>query len=68
VIHTTSKKKFIKAEIYSIDGPRAVQSEAAIKAAGKRRIEVRDYVTGATATSPPFLTGRDEFAAATGPD
>jgi GTP-binding protein YchF len=44
VIHTDFEKKFIKAEIYSIDDLVQFKSEAAIKAAGKRRIEGKDYV------------------------
>src|SRR5258706_14632847 len=43
VIHTDFEKKFIKAEIYSIDDLVQFKSEAAIKAAGKRRIEGKDY-------------------------
>src|SRR3954454_477161 len=44
VIHTDFEKKFIKAEIYSIDDLVQFKSEAAIKPAGKRRIEGKDYV------------------------
>jgi len=44
VIHTDFEKKFIKAEIYSIGDLVQFKSEAAIKAAGKRRIEGKDYV------------------------
>ncbi len=43
-IHTDFEKGFIRAEIYSIDDLVAHKSEAAIKAAGKLRVEGRDYV------------------------
>ncbi len=43
VIHSDFEKAFIRAEVYSIDDLVAHESEAAIKAAGKLRIEGRDY-------------------------
>jgi GTP-binding protein YchF len=44
VIHTDFEKKFIKAEIYGVDDLVQYKTEAAIKAAGKKRIEGKDYV------------------------
>ena len=44
VIHTDFEKGFIKAETYSFDDFKTYGSEAAIKAAGKYRVEGRDYV------------------------
>ena len=44
VIHTDFEKGFIKAEVYSFEDFKTYGSEAAIKAAGKYRIEGRDYV------------------------
>jgi GTP-binding protein YchF len=44
VIHSDFEKLFIRAEIYSIDDLVKHGSEAAIKAAGKLRVEGRDYV------------------------
>jgi len=44
VIHTDFEKGFIRAEVYSVDDLVAHGSEAAIKAAGKLRVEGRDYV------------------------
>jgi GTP-binding protein YchF len=44
VIHTDFEKKFIKAEIYGVDDLVQYKTEAAIRAAGKRRIEGKDYV------------------------
>jgi len=44
VIHTDFEKGFIKAETYSFSDFKTYGSEAAIKAAGKYRIEGRDYV------------------------
>ena len=38
------EKGFIKAEVYSIEDFKTYGSEAAIKAAGKYRVEGRDYV------------------------
>jgi len=44
VIHTDFFKKFIRAEVYSFDDLMEHKSEHAIKAAGKMRIEGKDYV------------------------
>ncbi len=44
VIHTDFEKGYIRAEVYSVDDLVEHESEAAIKAAGKLRIEGRDYV------------------------
>ena len=43
-IHSDFEKKFIKAEIYTVDDLVEHETEAAIKAAGKLRLEGRDYV------------------------
>jgi GTP-binding protein YchF len=43
-IHSDFEKKFIKAELYSVDDLVEFESEAAIKAAGRMRLEGRDYV------------------------
>ncbi len=44
VIHTDFEKKFIRAEIYSVDDLIEFNSESAIKAAGKLRTEGRSYI------------------------
>jgi len=44
VIHSDFEKGFIKAEVISYADYDALESEAAVKAAGKLRIEGRDYV------------------------
>lgn len=44
VIHTDFTKKFIRSETYSFDSLVELHSEAAIKSAGKMRIEGKDYV------------------------
>ena len=44
VIHTDFEKGFIKAEVYSFEDFKTYGSEAGIKAAGKYRVEGRDYV------------------------
>jgi GTP-binding protein YchF len=44
VIHTDFEKHFIRAEIYSIEDLVHYKTEAAVKAAGKLRVEGRDYV------------------------
>jgi hypothetical protein len=44
VIHTDFERGFIKAEVYSYDDLMALGSEAAVRAAGKLRVEGRDYV------------------------
>jgi len=43
-IHTDFEKGFIRAEVYSVDDLTAHKTEAAIKQAGKLRVEGRDYV------------------------
>ncbi len=44
VIHTDFEKLFIRAEVYKVDDLVKYENEAAIKAAGKLRVEGRDYV------------------------
>ncbi|MFZ2481601.1 MAG: DUF933 domain-containing protein, partial [Propioniciclava sp.] len=44
VIHTDFQKGFIKAQIVSFDDLVEHGSEAAVKAAGKMRLEGKDYV------------------------
>jgi ribosome-binding ATPase len=44
VIHTDFEKGFIKADVYSFDDLMAYGTEAAVKAAGKLRIEGKEYV------------------------
>jgi ribosome-binding ATPase YchF (GTP1/OBG family) len=44
VIHTDFEKGYVRAEVYSVDDLVEHESEAAIKAAGKLRVEGRDYV------------------------
>lgn len=44
VIHTDFEKGFIRAQVYSVDDLDTYGSEAAIKAAGKLRIEGKDYI------------------------
>jgi len=44
VIHTDFEKGFIRAQVYSVDDLDQHGNEAAIKAAGKLRIEGKDYV------------------------
>jgi hypothetical protein len=44
VIHTDFEKGFIRAQVFSVDDLDEYGSEAAIKAAGKLRIEGKDYV------------------------
>jgi len=44
VIHTDFQKGFIKAQVVSFDDLVATGSEAAAKAAGKMRLEGKDYV------------------------
>ena len=43
VIHSDFEKGYIRAEVYSVDDLVQYESEAAIKAAGKLRVEGRDY-------------------------
>jgi ribosome-binding ATPase YchF (GTP1/OBG family) len=44
VIHTDFEKGFIRAQVYSIEDLEQHGSEAAIKAAGKMRMEGKEYV------------------------
>lgn len=44
VIHTDFEKGFIKAEAYTIDDLRQYKDEASIKAAGKYRMEGKEYI------------------------
>lgn len=44
VIHTDFEKRFIKAEVYTLADLVEFKSEAGIKAAGKLRLEGKDYV------------------------
>ena len=44
VIHTDFVKKFVRAEVYQFDDLVALKTEAAIKAAGKMRLEGKEYV------------------------
>ncbi len=44
VIHTDFVKRYIRAEVYQFDDLMEHRSEAAIKAAGKLRVEGKDYV------------------------
>ena len=44
VIHTDFEKGFIRAQVYSVEDLDKYGSEAAIKAAGKLRIEGKDYI------------------------
>lgn len=44
VIHTDFEKGFIRANVYTLDDLRAHGTEAAIKAAGKMRVEGKEYV------------------------
>jgi len=44
VIHTDFEKGFIRAEIYSLDDLEQYKSEKEIRAAGKLRVEGKDYV------------------------
>ena len=44
VIHTDFEKGFIRAEIYSLDDLEALTSEKEIRAAGKLRVEGKEYV------------------------
>ena len=44
VIHTDFEKAYVRAEVYSVEDLLAHHSEHAIKAAGKMRVEGRDYV------------------------
>jgi ribosome-binding ATPase len=44
VIHGDLERSFIKAEIYTLDDLKQYKTEAAIKAAGKLRLEGKEYV------------------------
>src|SRR5215470_6817318 len=44
VIHTDFEKGFIRAQVYSVDDLDEYGSEAAIKAAGKMRVEGKEYI------------------------
>ena len=44
IIHTDFKKGFIRAEVYSYEDIMIYKSEAALKNAGKIRIEGKDYI------------------------
>jgi ribosome-binding ATPase YchF (GTP1/OBG family) len=44
VIHTDFEAGFIRAECYSVDDLEELKTEAAIRAAGRLRVEGRDYV------------------------
>jgi ribosome-binding ATPase YchF (GTP1/OBG family) len=44
VIHTDFEKGFIRAQVYSVDDLDKYGNEAAIKAAGKLRVEGKEYV------------------------
>ncbi|MFT5284135.1 MAG: GTP-binding protein YchF [Planctomycetota bacterium] len=44
VIHTDFEKLFIRAEVYQVDDLIEHESEAAIKAAGKLKVEGRDFI------------------------
>ena len=57
VIHTDFEKRFIRAEIYSVDDLVEHRSEAAIRAAGRMRSEGKDYVMH-DADVCHFLVGR----------
>jgi hypothetical protein len=43
-IHSDFEKRFIRAEVYTVDDLEAYGTEAEIRAAGKLRVEGRDYV------------------------
>ena len=42
--HTDFQKGFIKAEVYDFESLKELGSEAAVKEAGKLRIEGKDYI------------------------
>ena len=44
VIHTDIQRSFIKAEIYTLDDLKQYKTESAIKAAGRLRLEGKEYV------------------------
>ena len=51
VIHTDFEKGFIKAEVFHFDDLMKYKSEAAVRDAGALRLEGKEYVVQATATS-----------------
>ncbi|MGB0768730.1 MAG: redox-regulated ATPase YchF [Phycisphaeraceae bacterium] len=56
VIHTDFEKKFIRAEVYTLDVLEAHQTEKAIRDAGKLRVEGKDYIVS-DGDICHFLTG-----------
>lgn len=44
VIHTDFQKKFIRAEVFTVQDLQTYEDEAGIKAAGKLRLEGKDYI------------------------
>ena len=44
IIHTDFQKGFIKAEVYDFESLKELGAEAAVKEAGKLRIEGKDYI------------------------
>lgn len=44
VIHSDFEKGFIRAEVYTLDDLETYQSEKAIRAAGKLRVEGKSYI------------------------
>jgi ribosome-binding ATPase YchF (GTP1/OBG family) len=44
VIHSDFERGFIRAEVYTVEDLVALGSEAALKAAGKMRVEGKEYV------------------------
>ncbi|HIG10746.1 MAG: redox-regulated ATPase YchF [bacterium] len=44
VIHTDFEKLYIRAEVFSVSDLQVYESEAAVKSAGKLRVEGRDYI------------------------
>ena len=48
VIHSDFERGFIRAEIYTVADLQEYKTEAAIRSAGKMRVEGRDYVMGPT--------------------
>ncbi|MEM6259919.1 MAG: redox-regulated ATPase YchF [Planctomycetota bacterium] len=56
VIHTDFEKKFIRAEVYTLDVLEAHETEKAIRDAGKLRVEGKDYVVS-DGDICHFLTG-----------
>ena len=44
MIHSDFERGFIRAQVYGVDDLEQLGSEAAIKAAGKMRVEGKEYV------------------------